>query len=46
MLVATKKHHLFDFVDYQTVGPIMNFLSVFTHARDRSLMASGYVTNK
>ena len=27
--------NLFDFVDYQNVGPIMNFLSVFTHARDR-----------
>ena len=36
MLVMMKKtSNFFDFVDYQNVGSIMNFLSVFTHARDR-----------
>ena len=36
MLVMTKKTlNLFDFVDYQNVRPIMNFLSVFMHALDR-----------
>ena len=30
-----KTSNVFDFVDYQNVGPIKNFLSVFTHARDR-----------
>ena len=41
-----KTSNLFDFVDYQNVGPIMNFLSVFTHARDRCFVTSEYVTNK
>ena len=42
-----KRINLFDFfVDYQNVGPIMNFLSVFTHARDRCFVTSEYVTNK
>ena len=35
-----KTSNLFDFVDYQNVGPIMNFLSVFTHARDRCFVTS------
>ena len=43
MLVMTKKtSNLFEFVDYQNAGPIMNFLSVFTHARDRSFVSSEY----
>ena len=47
MLLTTKKpSNLFDFIDYQNVGPIMNFLSVFTHARDRCFVTSWYVTNK
>ena len=46
MLVMTKKtSNLFDFVDYQNAGPIMNFLSVFTHARDRCFVTSEYVTD-
>ena len=36
MLVITKKNttNLFDYVDYQNAGPKINFLSVFTYARD------------
>ena len=30
MLVMTKNSNLSDFVDYETAGPKMNFLSVFT----------------
>ena len=46
MLVTTKKiSNLFDFVDYQNAGPIMSFLSVFTHARDRCFVTSEYVTD-
>ena len=45
MLVTTKTSTLYDFVDYQNVGPIMNFPSVFTHARDRCFVTSEYVTN-
>ena len=37
---------MFDCVDYQNDGPIMNFLSVFTHARHRCFVTSEYVTNK
>ena len=44
--VDEKTSNLFDFVDYQNVGPIMNFLSVFTHARDGCFVTSEYVTNK
>ena len=44
MLVTyVKTSNLFDFVDYQNVEPIMNFLSVFTHARDRCFVTSEYV---
>ena len=39
-----KTSNLFEFADYQNVGPIMNFLSVFTHARDRCFVTSEYVT--
>ena len=47
MFVTTKKtSNLFDFVDYQNVGQIMNFLCVFTHARDRCFVTSEYVTHK
>ena len=36
MLMMTKKtSNLFDFVVYQNAGPIMNFLSVFMHERNR-----------
>ena len=46
MLVMTKKtSNLFDFVDYQNVGSIMNFLSVFTHARDRCFVTAEYVSD-
>ena len=45
MLVTTKKtSNLFKFVDYQNAGPIMNFLSLFTQARDRCFVMSEYVT--
>ena len=40
-----KTSNLFDFVDYQNAGPIMHFLSVFTHARDRCFVTSEYVTD-
>ena len=40
-----KTSDLFDFIDYQNVRPIMNFLSVFTHARDRCFLTSEYVTD-
>ena len=36
---------MFDFVDYQNAGPIMNVLSVFTHARDQCFVTSEYVTD-
>ena len=39
-----KTSNLFDSVDYQNAGPIMNFLSVFTHARDRCFVTPEYVT--
>ena len=45
MLVMTKTSNLFDFVDYQNVGSIINFLSVFTHARDRCFVTSEYVSD-
>ena len=45
MLVMTKKNSsLSDSVDYQNAGPKMNFLSVFTHARDPCFVTSEYVT--
>ena len=45
MLVTTKKtSNLFVFVYYQNAGPIMNFLSFFTHARDQCFVTSEYVT--
>ena len=47
MLAMTKiKTNLFDSVDYQNAGPQMNFLSVFTHARDRWFVTSEYNTDK
>ena len=39
-----KTSNLFDSVDYQDAGPIMNFLSVFKDARDRCFVTSEYVT--
>ena len=46
MLVMTKKTpNLFDSVDYQNAGTMMNLLSVFTHARDRCFVTSEYVTD-
>ena len=39
-----KTSNVFDTVDYQTAGPIMKFLSVFTYARDRCFVTSEYVT--
>ena len=45
MLVMSKKSNLSDSVDYQNTGPKMNFLSVFTHARDRYCVTSEYVTD-
>ena len=43
MLVMTKKtSNLVDFVNYQNVGPFMNFMSVFTHAFDRCFVTSLY----
>ena len=44
MLVMKKNTNVFDSVDYQNAGPKMNFLSVFTHARDRCFVTSEYVT--
>ena len=45
MLVMMKKNtNVFDSVEYQNAGPQMNFLSVFTHARDRCFVTSEYVT--
>ena len=35
MLATTKNIRFVRFIDYQNVGPIMNFLSVFTHACGR-----------
>ena len=40
-----KTSNLFEIVDYQNAGPIMNFLSVFTHARNRCFGTSEYVTD-
>ena len=46
MLVMTKKiSNLLEFVDYQDAGPIMNFLGVFMHARNRCFVTSEYVTD-
>ena len=46
MLVMTKiKTNLFDSVDYQNAGPKINFLSVFTQARDRCFVTFEYVTD-
>ena len=39
-----KTSNLYEFVGYQNAGPIMNFLSVFTHACDRCFVTSEYVT--
>ena len=44
MLVMTKQ--MFDSVDYPNSGPKMNFLSVFTHTRDRCFVRSEYVTDQ
>ena len=45
MLVMTKKNsNLSDSVEYQNTGPKMNFLSVFTHARDPCFETSEYAT--
>ena len=47
MLVLTKrKSNLFDYDDYRNAGPKMNFLSVFTYARDRCFVTSEYVTDQ
>ena len=43
MIVMAKKSNLFDSVAYQNAGPIMNFLSVSTHIRDRCFVTSEYV---
>ena len=40
MLVMTEKSNLFDSVNYQNAGPIINFLSVFTHVRDRCFVTA------
>ena len=46
MLVMTKTTtKLFDYVDFQNAGPKMNFLSVFTQARDQYFVTSEYVTD-
>ena len=46
MLVITKKKsNLSDSADYQNAEPKTNFLSVFTHARNRSFVMSEYVTD-
>ena len=45
MLVITKKSNLSDSVDYQNAEPKTNFLSVFTHARNRCFVTSEYVTD-
>ena len=46
MLVMTKKKsNSSDSVDYQNTGPKMNFLSVFTQARDRYFVTSKYVAD-
>ena len=45
MLVMTKKSNLSDSVDYKNAGPKVNFLSVFTHARDQCFVTSEYVTD-
>ena len=34
---------MFESVDYQNAGPNMNFLSVYTHARDRCFVTSEFV---
>ena len=39
------KQILFDSVDHQNAGPKMNFLSFFTHTRDRCFVTSEYVTD-
>ena len=35
LAMAKRKSNLLDSVAYQNAGPKMNFLSIFTHARDR-----------
>ena len=45
LAMMKKKKYLFDSVDYQNAGPTMNFLSVFTHTRDRCFVTSEYVTD-
>ena len=46
MLVMTKTNsNLSDSVDYQNAEPKMNYLSVFTHVRDRCFVTSEYVTD-
>ena len=46
MLVMTKeKSNLFDSVHNQNAVPIMSFLCVFTHARDRCFVTSEYVVD-
>ena len=46
MLVMTKKVQICPILlNYQNVGPKMNFLSVFTHARDPRFVTSEYVTD-
>ena len=43
--MTKKKSNLSDSVDYQNAGPTMNFLSVFTHARNRCFVTSQCATD-
>ena len=45
MLVMTKNSNLSDPIDNRNTGPKMNFLSVFTHVRDRYFVTSEYVAD-
>ena len=42
--MTENKSNLSDSVDYQNAEPKINFLSVFTHARDQCFVTSEYVT--
>ena len=44
-VMPKKKSNLSDPVDYQNAEPKLNFLSVFTYARDRCFVTSEYVTD-
>ena len=45
LVMAKKESNLPDSVNYKNAGPKMNFLSVFTHARDPRFVTSEYVTD-